>query len=112
MCTGISILMMHHYPGLGSASDWSCSVANLIQLIRRTTQICVVACYPYGISALVSQMSFGGETSGHIAKCWLFSQATKVRVRVRVTVRHWYFIARLMKVPDDLIPHLLYVNTL
>ena len=53
-----------------------------------------------------------GETSGHIAKCWLFSQATKVRVRVRVTVRHWYFIARLMKVPDDLIPHLLYVNTL
>ena len=104
--------MMHHYPGLGSASDWSCSVANLIQPIRRTTQIWVVACYPYGISALVSQMSFGGETSGHIAKCWLFSQATKVRVRVRVTVRHWYFIARLMKVPDDLIPHLLYVNTL
>ena len=69
-----------------------------------------MACYPYGISALVSQMSFGGETSGHIAKCWLFSQATKVRVRA--TVRHWYFIARLINVPDDLIPHLLYVNTL
>ena len=110
MCAEISILMMHHYPGLGSASDWSCSVGNLIQLIRRTMQIWVVACYLYGISALVSQMSFGGETSGHIAKCWLFSQATKVRVRV--TVRHWYFIASLIKVPDDLIPHLLYVNTL
>ena len=39
-----------------------------------------------------------------------FSQVTKVRVRV--TVRHWYFIAKLIKVPDDLIPHLLYVNTL
>ena len=39
-----------------------------------------------------------------------FSQVTKVRVRV--TVRRWYFIAKLIKVPDDLIPHLLYVNTL
>ena len=29
-----------------------------------------------GISALVSQTSFGGETSGSVAKCWLFSQAT------------------------------------
>ena len=110
MCTEISILMMDLYPGLGSTSDWSCSVGNLIQPIRRTTQIWVVVCDPYGISALVSQMSFSGETRGHIAKCWLFSQATKVRVRV--TVRHWYFIARLIKVPDDLIPYLLYVNTL
>ena len=29
----------------------------------------------YGISALVSQTSFGGETSGSVAKCRLFSQA-------------------------------------
>ena len=29
----------------------------------------------YGISALVSQMSFCGETSEGIAKCWLFSEA-------------------------------------
>ena len=28
----------------------------------------------YGISALVSQMSFCGETSEGIAKCWLFSE--------------------------------------
>ena len=28
----------------------------------------------YGISVLVSQMSFGGETSGSVAKCRLFSQ--------------------------------------
>ena len=31
--------------------------------------------HQYGISALVSQTSFGGETSGSVAKCWLFSQA-------------------------------------
>ena len=30
----------------------------------------------YGISALVSQMSFRWKTSGSIAKCQLFSQAT------------------------------------
>ena len=30
----------------------------------------------YGISELVSETSFGGETSGSVAKCRLFSQAT------------------------------------
>ena len=40
-----------------------------------TTQIWVVTLHQYRISALVSQMSFGRETSGSIAKCWLFSQA-------------------------------------
>ena len=29
--------------------------------------------HQYGISALVSQMSFGGETSVSVAKCQLFS---------------------------------------
>ena len=57
-----------------SASDWSCHVGNLIQPIRSTTQIWVVTCQQCGISALISQTSFGGETSGSI-KCWLFSQA-------------------------------------
>ena len=32
--------------------------------------------HQYGISALVSQTSFRGETVGGIAKCRLFSQAT------------------------------------
>ena len=36
-----SILMTRHYPDMGSASDWSCRVGNLIQAIRRTTQIWV-----------------------------------------------------------------------
>ena len=70
-----SILMTRHYPDLGSASDWSCRVGNLIQPIRSTTQIWVVTRHQYGISALVSQTSFGGETSGSVAKCRLFSQA-------------------------------------
>ena len=39
------------------------------------TQIWVVTRHQYGISALVSQMSFGGETSGGVAKCRLFFQA-------------------------------------
>ena len=34
--------------------------------------------HQYGISALVSQTSFGGETRGSIAKCQLFSKATSL----------------------------------
>ena len=34
----------------------------------------VSARHRYGISVLVSQTSFGGETSGSVAKCQLFSQ--------------------------------------
>ena len=64
-----------HYPDLGSASDWSCRVGNLIQPIKSTTKIWVVTRHQYRISALVSQTSFGGETSGCVAKCRLFSQA-------------------------------------
>ena len=70
-----SILMTRHYPDLGSASDWSCRVGNLIQPIRSITHVWVVKSHQYGISALVSQTSFGGETSGSVAKCRLFSQA-------------------------------------
>ena len=70
-----SILMMINYPDLVSASDWSCLVGYLIQPIRSTTHIWVATCHQYGISAHVSQTSFGRETSGRIAKCQLFSQA-------------------------------------
>ena len=42
---------------------------------RVTTQIWVVMHHQYGISALVSQTSFGGETIGSVAKCWLFFKA-------------------------------------
>ena len=40
---------------LGSASDWSCLVENLLQPIRSTTQISEVKRHQYGIFALVSK---------------------------------------------------------
>ena len=80
--------MMCHCPELGSASDWSCHVGNLIQPIRNTTQICVVMRHQYGISALVSQTSFGGETSGTVVaspKCRLFWSISCRWQRIRLS---------------------------
>ena len=68
--------MACHYPDLaGSASDWLNQISHAARPIRSTTQIWVVTRHQYGISALVSQTSFRGETSGGVAKCRLFSQA-------------------------------------
>ena len=66
-----SILMTRHYSDLDSASDWSCRVGYLPQPIWSTTQIWVVTRHQDGISALVSQTSFCGETSHGVAKCRL-----------------------------------------
>ena len=68
--------MTRHYPALGSASDCSRRVGNLIQPIRSTTHIWLVTRHQCGISALVSQTSFDGKTSVNVAKCRLFSQAS------------------------------------
>ena len=73
-----SILMTRHYPDLGSSSDWLNQISHEARPIRSTTQIWVVTCRQYGISALVSQTSLGGETSGSVAKYRLFSQATSL----------------------------------
>ena len=70
-----SILMTRQYPDLGSASDWFNQISHAARPIRSNTQFWVVTRHPYGISALVSQTSFGGETSSSVAKCRLFSQA-------------------------------------
>ena len=51
---------------------------------KSTTQIWVVTRHQYGISAFVSQTSFRGETSGGVAKCWLFSQANLGQLRVEM----------------------------
>ena len=67
--------MTRHYPDLGSSSDRLNQISHTARPIRSTTQIGVVRCHQYGISVLISQMSFGGETNGNIAKCQLFSQA-------------------------------------
>ena len=64
--------MMHHYPDLGSAPYWLNQISYAAQPIRSTTQIWEVTHHQYGIS----QASFGGETSGSITKCRLFSQAS------------------------------------
>ena len=68
--------MTLHYPYLGSASNWLNQISHAAQPIRSTTQIWVVTRHQYGISALVSQTSFGRETIGSVAKCRLFSQAS------------------------------------
>ena len=67
--------MTRHYPDLGGASDWLNQISHAARPIRSTTQIWVMTRHQYGISALVSQTSFGGETSDSVAKCRLFSQA-------------------------------------
>ena len=70
-----SILITCHYPDQGSVSDWFNQISHAARTIRSTTHIWVVTRYQYGTSALVSQTSFGRETSGSFAKCRLFFQA-------------------------------------
>ena len=75
-----SILMTRHYPDLGSASDWLNQISHAARPIRGTTQIWVVTRHQYGISALVSLTSSGGENSGGVAKSLLFIQATQKQI--------------------------------
>ena len=77
------ILMTRHYPDLGSASDWLNQISHAARPIRSTTQIWVVTRHQYGISALVPQTSFGGETSGSVAKCRVFSKASVIKCKKR-----------------------------
>ena len=58
-----SILMMCHYPDLASVFYWQCRERKFLQPIKSSTQIWVVTRHQYGISALVPQTSFRGETS-------------------------------------------------
>ena len=53
---------------LGSASDWSCCMENLLRPIRSTIQIWLVAHHQYGILVLVAQTSFHRETSCGVTK--------------------------------------------
>ena len=55
--------MTCHYPDLGCACDWLSRGGNLLRPIRSTTQIWALTLHQYGISALVPQTSFRGETS-------------------------------------------------
>ena len=68
--------MIRHYPDLNSASDWLNQISHAARPISSSIQIWVVTRHKYEISTLVSQTSFGGETSGRVAKWRLFSHAT------------------------------------
>ena len=61
--------MTCHYPDLGSASDLLNQIFHAARPVRSTTWIWVVTRHQYGIPVLISQTSFGQETSGNIAKC-------------------------------------------
>ena len=69
------MLMTCHYPDLGSASDWLNQISHAARPIRSTIQIWVVTRHHYGISALDSQTSFGGETipCDHVLSLYLCS---------------------------------------
>ena len=54
LCRQFSFERSLTYPDLGSASNWSCHVGNLIQPLSGTTQIWVVTRHQYGISTPVS----------------------------------------------------------
>ena len=85
-----SIPVTRHYPDLDSASDWLNQISHAARPIRSTAQIWVVTRHQYGISALVSQTSFRGETSGSVAKCRLFSQTNKMLIP-KLVFSHMYF---------------------
>ena len=57
------------------ASNWLEQISHAARPIRSTTQMWEVTRPQYRISVLVSQASFGGETSGSVSKCRLYSQA-------------------------------------
>ena len=64
--------MTRHYPDLDSAFDWLKQISHVARPIKSITQIWVVTRHQCGISALISQTLFRGETTGGVAKCRLF----------------------------------------
>ena len=77
--------MTHHFPDLGSASDWLNQISHAGQPIRSSTKIWVVTRLQYGISVLVSHMSFGEETTSSVVKrrlCFLRLLQTGPRTRM------------------------------
>ena len=69
--------MTRHYSDLGSVSDWLKQISRATRPIRSTTQIQVVTRHQYGISALVSQTSFRGETSYTLNINWTTGQTCR-----------------------------------
>ena len=91
-----SILMTRHYPDLGSASDWLNQISQVARPIRSTTQSWVLMRHQYGISALVFQTSFCGETSADVAKCPRFLRLVVCQGRVAMS-----FVLRIPKIAQS-----------
>ena len=91
-------MMTCHYPDLGSASDWLNQISHAARPIKSTTHNWVVTCLQYGISALVSQMSFRVETSFGVARCRLCSQANwrRSHMEVRLYIIIAYFFSLVL----------------
>ena len=70
--------MTRDYPDLAwvGDSDWPKEISHAARPVRSNIQIFVLTRHQYGISALISQTSFRGETSGGVLKCQLFTQAS------------------------------------
>ena len=66
-------MMTRHYPDVGNNNNNIYYLYCAFSIKYSKAQ--VVTRHQYGISALVSQTSFGGETSGSVAICRLYSQA-------------------------------------
>ena len=64
--------------GMGLARAWSSTIK---------THIWVVLCCQYGISVLIPQTLFRGETSGCFMKSWLFFQANNGLIHGQSTVQ-------------------------
>ena len=97
-----SVLMTRHYPDPGSASDWLNQISHVAWPMRSTTQIWVVTRHQYGICALVSQTSFGRETSGSVATCRLFRQA--------ISIGHFHDDDVWLQLPEFISSLLSYLN--
>ena len=85
-CEKFASANQKHYPDLGSASDCLCRMRNLLQPIRSTTQIWIVTRHQHGISALVSQTSFHGESGGGFGGCFL-----RLAVTLQIEKIKWIF---------------------
>ena len=92
-----SILITHYYLDLGSVSDRSRRVGNLLQPIRSTTQTWLVTHHQYGFSALVSQTSIREKTSGGVAKCRLFREASLMLFKCIKRENSFFFFSRATK---------------
>ena len=88
-----SILMTRHCPDLSSASDRLKQISHATRRIRSTTHIWGVTRHQYGISVLVCQTSFRGETSCGVTRCRLFSRANGFWLECRDAFLHFETIA-------------------